>query len=85
MLCEQVIPRVAAASVNQQAEEQVRGPVRRVCMFGEGSIDLLLAAEAAPEVGKAAWKEGKWEQVPVPGRAEKASSVVQRSWERERC
>lgn len=85
MPCEQVIPRAAAASVNQQAEEQVRGPVRWVCTFVEGSIDPLQAAVVVPEVGKVVWKEEKWERVPAPGRAEQASSVVQKSWEQERC
>ena len=59
MLCEQVIPRVAAASVNQQAEEQARGSVRWACTPGEGSIDLLQVAEVVPEAGKVAWKEEK--------------------------
>ena len=84
MLCEQVIPRVAAASVSRQTGG-VRGSVRWACTPGEGSIDLLQVAGVVPEVGKVAWKEEKWGQALAPGRAEEASSVVQRSWERGRC
>jgi len=57
MFCGREILRVVAVSGGQRAEEKVRGPVQRACIFEGDNIGLPQAAGVALEVEEVEWKE----------------------------